>query len=257
MLRRRIIFTLIYSNNNFCQSRNFRLQEVGDIGWLENNYNFFESSKFLDELILLNASRDEENFSEFLNIVKRLARNIFIPISVGGKIYNEDQIKCLFDNGSDKIVFNSNLFLNRNFVEKISSKYGESSIIGSIDIKKNNFNSLDVYINNGQKLVKNSIQKLIEIDNSNLVGEFFINSIDNDGTGFGFDLELFKMLNLKLKKPIIFSGGAGSPNHFLEAFKNKSINSLATANLFNFIGDGLFEVRKTLIENKVNIANRN
>ena len=84
MLRKRIVFTLIYDDGFFCQSRNFRLQRVGDIKWLENNYKFQKIAFSIDELIIVNATRGKKNLSKFTKILDRLVDNVYIPISAGG-----------------------------------------------------------------------------------------------------------------------------------------------------------------------------
>ena len=93
MLKKRLIFTLIYSDGFFMQSRNFRLQRVGNIEWLLKNYKFQETSFFIDELIILDASRVKKLSNSFLNIVEELAKECFIPISVGGGIKSINQCK--------------------------------------------------------------------------------------------------------------------------------------------------------------------
>jgi len=84
-------------------------------------------------------------------------------------------------------------------------------------------------------------------------GEILINSIDRDGTGFGFDTELLKKLNSSINLPLIVGGGAGKYQHFIECFKTFNVEAASTANLYNFIGDGLAVTRNKLIENKINI----
>ena len=86
MLRKRIIFTLVYENGFFNQSRNFRLQKVGNISWLEKNYKFKDIAFSLDELIVLNASKDKKNIQEFGKILSELVNDVFIPIAAGGGI---------------------------------------------------------------------------------------------------------------------------------------------------------------------------
>src|SRR3989338_930224 len=107
MLRKRLIFTLIYSDGYFTQSRNFRLQRVGDIEWLQRNYRFQEIAFSLDELIILNASRQDTSIAAFSNIVSILRHNIFIPVAAGGGIRTEEDAEILFRHGADKIALNS------------------------------------------------------------------------------------------------------------------------------------------------------
>ena len=99
MLRKRIIFTLIYSDGFFNQSRNFRLQKVGNIDWLEKHYKFQNLSFSLDELIVLNASRENKAIEQFSVVLNRLVDDVFIPIAAGGGIRTMQDAEILFANG--------------------------------------------------------------------------------------------------------------------------------------------------------------
>lgn len=107
MLRKRIIFTLIYADKSFNQSRNFRLQKVGDIKWLEKNYKFKDIAFSLDELIVIDASRKNKEIKVFSKELKRIVNSVFLPITAGGGIKSIDDAKLLFDNGADKLILNS------------------------------------------------------------------------------------------------------------------------------------------------------
>ena len=119
MLRKRIMFTLIYSNNYFNQSRNFRLQKVGDLKWLENNYKFKEIAKSLDELVVINASKNKEDITIFSNILKSIVSYVFIPVTGGGGIKSSEDARLLFNNGADKLIINSSLYKKPNLVKDL------------------------------------------------------------------------------------------------------------------------------------------
>ena len=95
MLKKRLIFTLLYQKKNFYLSRNFRLQKIGDIKWLKKNYNFTLLTRCVDEIILLDVSREKQNLKDFVNIIKKISEDCFIPLSVGGKIVFADIDKSL------------------------------------------------------------------------------------------------------------------------------------------------------------------
>lgn len=253
MLRKRIIFTLIYADGFFYQSRNFRLQRVGDVNWLENNYKFREIAFSLDELIVLNASKKEKDIVEFSKTLSRIVDDVFIPIAVGGGIRSLEDAKILFENGADKIVLNSVLFENKELVEQLVRKYGAQSIVASIDYKKNE-EKYEVYINDGSTRLDISLQEYINYILTLNVGEVYLNSIDRDGTGFGYELGGLESIVKHLTIPLIIAGGAGNEKHLIEGLQREYISAVATANLFNFIGDGLPKARKKILENKQNIA---
>ena len=246
MLKKRIIFTLLHQDNNFFLSRNFNLQKIGNLEWLKRNYNFTLMTKSVDEIIILDVSRKKQNLNKFCSVIRSLTDNCFIPLAVGGKIDHLEKAKKYIDSGADKLVINTKLFFNNKLLNSIAKVYGEQCIIGSVDYKRSG-SSFDVFTNNGSSLLQIKLKELFNTLNDLPVGEIFLNSIDRDGTGNGFDFKILNHVPKQFHKPIIFSGGAGNFNHFTQALKNKKIDAVATANLLNFVGDGLQEVRRLII----------
>jgi len=253
MLRKRLIFTLIYSDGYFMQSRNFRLQRVGDIHWLEQNYQFQEIAFSLDELIILNASRQCKDILAFADTVSTLSQNVFIPVAAGGGIRTLEEAEILFHHGADKIVLNSVLHADSLLVKNLINQYGAQSIIASIDYKAN-ANNTEVFIDNGTSKISYSLDDYISHLESLNVGEIYLNSIDRDGTGFGYDTETIQLIKKKIHTPLIIAGGAGNEKHLINGLEIEDVSAVATANLFNFIDNGLPNARKKIIESKINIA---
>lgn len=253
MLRKRIIFTLIYSNGNFMQSRNFRLQKVGDINWLEKNYKFQKIAFSLDELIVLNASRDEKSPLEFAKIINRLTDDVFIPIAAGGGIRSIEDAELLFKNGADKIILNSSLIEDKVLVEALVQKYGSQSIVASIDYRRIG-DQREVYIHDGTTKLDLSLQEYISYLEQLHIGEIYLNSIDQDGTGFGYDIKTIEEVAKFITVPLIIAGGAGNELHLMEGLNTDHVSAVATANLFNFIGDGLPKARAKIIDLHFDIA---
>ena len=256
MLRKRIIFALIYSDGFFMQSRNFRLQKVGDLKWLEKNYKFQNISFSLDELVVLNASRINKSIIDFAKTIENLVNDVFIPIAAGGGIRSMEDAELLFNSGADKIVLNTVLYENPKLVELLIKRYGSQSIVASIDYKRNNEN-FDVYTNDGSTKIDLDLEQYLHYLEKLEVGEIYLNSIEKDGTGFGYDFDTIEKFESKIKIPLIIAGGAGNESHFMDGLKYKNVSAVATANLFNFIGDGLPKARKQLIESGENLANWN
>lgn len=254
MLRKRIIFTLIYSDGFFMQSRNFRLQKVGNLNWLEKNYKFQKISFSLDELIVLNATKEKKSIVEFASTITNLVNNVFIPVAAGGGIKTMEDAELLFNSGADKIVINSALIENPSLITSLVRRYGSQSIVASIDYKINQGIS-EVYINDGATKIDLSLENYLDYLEKLEVGEIYLNSIDKDGTGFGYDFDTIKSCEGRINKPLIIAGGAGNESHLMEGLKLKYVSAVATANLFNFIGDGLPNARKRIIDSGENIAN--
>ena len=176
MLRKRIIFTLIYSDNYFNQSRNFRLQRVGDINWLENNYKFNKIAHSIDELIIVNASREEKSILTFVTTLKKIVENVFIPICAGGGINTINDAKILFQNGADKIIINSLLYTSPVVVKQLVKIYGSQSVVASVDFKLNG-TIPEVYIENGTKKIEFALSEYLEYIQKLQVGEIYLNSM--------------------------------------------------------------------------------
>lgn len=253
MLRKRIIFALIYSDGHFMQSRNFRLQKVGNLHWLEKNYKFQNIAFALDELIVLNATKANKDIAQFADTVSKLVNDVFIPIAAGGGIKTIEDAELLFKSGADKIVLNSLLVENPDMVKELIKNYGSQSIVASIDCKKKS-DSYDILINDGNDKIDFSIQEYIKYLEELSVGEIYLNSIDKDGTGFGYDQTLIECVNKITSLPLIIAGGAGNENHLAQGLQIENVSAVATANLFNFIGNGLPIARKNLLKNDYNLA---
>ncbi|MEJ7691763.1 HisA/HisF-related TIM barrel protein [Daejeonella sp.] len=236
------------------QSRNFRLQKVGNLTWLERNYRFQKIAFSLDELIVLNASKNVKSMLQFAETVSELVNDVFIPIAAGGGIRSEEDAEMLFNHGADKIVLNSALFEKPELVESLIKIYGSQSIVASIDYKKSEGVN-EVYINDGITKIDIPLEEYLKYVESLNVGEIYLNSIDKDGTGFGFDLEVISEMVTKIKMPLIIAGGAGNEMHLSEGLKINGVSAVATANLFNFIGNGLPKARKKIIDSGINVAN--
>jgi cyclase len=248
-----MIFGLLYADGYFMQSRNFRLQRVGDLHWLERHYRLQEISFSLDELLVLNVSRSARDIAEFADVVGRIAEKVFIPISAGGGVGGPEDAKVLFGNGADKLVVNSALISSTPEVKKIIEIYGSQSVVASVDYRI--IDSIPrVFTSNGQMAVDKPLDQYLQWLSHFGVGEVLLNSIDRDGTGFGFDLETCSELGEKCSVPLIVMGGAGNSLHFAEALGVPGVSSVATANLFNFIGDGLPLARSDLVEKSYNFA---
>ena len=137
MLKKRLIFTLLYDSGYFSLSRNFRLQRVGDLKWLKENYNFEYISRYIDELIVIDVSKEKREIKKFSNILKELTEKIFVPISSGGGIRKLEHAKILLDSGADKVIINTSIFKDIDLIKNLASEFGRQCIVGSLDIKKN------------------------------------------------------------------------------------------------------------------------
>ena len=250
--KKRIIFTLLYNSNKFVLSRNFRLQTIGDLDWLKRNYNFDNVAYHIDELLILDVTRGEKDSEEFCKVVTQISENIFVPLTIGGGINSLEKAKLFFKSGADKVSINSSL-LDENLVNQIVKNYGKQCLVGSIDVLKKN-GEYYVYSKNGTKLVSSLNEFFENKEFFNNIGEIYINSINQDGTGNGLDISLAEFVSSKSEVPFIISGGVGKITDIKDALKYDFINAVSTAHLLNFIGDSLKKTRLICDEFGVNLA---
>ena len=179
MLKKRIIITLTFLDGVLFRTKNLFL--IIGIQKILLDYG-------VDEIILIDISKKKFSKS-FKEIINHFSKNCFVPISVGGGISKIEHADDYFKNGADKIILGSKIILNKEIISKISSKYGNQSIIQSIDIKKNESSEYNLVINSGKELTKINPENAIKTALENGAGEILINNVDFDGSLLGYDLE--------------------------------------------------------------------
>lgn len=234
-------------------SRNFRLQKVGDLKWLRINYNFSHISCSIDELIVLDVTRGERDTGAFCEALKLLSEGCFVPIAAGGGIRTVSQAHELLHSGADKVVVNTPLYENNGFIGELASEFGQQCVVASMDIKRVADGMYQAWTDVGSKPVEGSAAYWIAQVVSNAVGEIYLNSIDRDGTGQGYDLQLLDQLPVGMPKPVILAGGAGNATHLAAGLADARVDAVATAHLYNFVGDGLKQARQSLIAGGVDL----
>ncbi len=248
MLKKRVIFTLLYNHGAFMLSRNFRLQKVGDLSWLQKNYDFSRVAFAIDELIVLDVSRGARDLLRFCDHLKALTDGCFVPIAAGGGVRSLAHARTLLRSGADKVVVNTPLFDDEALVEELATEFGQQCIVASIDVKYENSVGYQVWVENGDRCIEGNmgrwLKKIIELP----VGELYLNSIDRDGTGQGYDLQVLEELQPAMPIPVIIAGGAGQYHHLAEGLEDVRTDAVATAHLFNFVGDGLSKARFGLLK---------
>jgi cyclase len=257
MAKPRMCFTLLYADGNFCLSRNFNLQAVGDYAWLMENYEFESIARSIDELIILNVSRSPHSWEQFVQTVRMIVELCFMPVSVGGGIRTGTQARVLFENGADKIVLNSAFFTDTKFVESLARSYGSQSIVSSLDFRRNNSGEAEIFIECGRLNTGVLLSDAISLVSSSGAGEIYLNSIDRDGTGMGFDLAALEVAFRACDLPIIAAGGAETSDRLAEGILSGFTSGVATAHLFNFMCDGLGDAREKLIAQGIPLSQWN
>lgn len=253
MLTKRLIFTLLYDSGSFMLSRNFRLQKIGDINWLENNYGFSKVGHSIDELVVIDVSRQSRNSQKFCEDLKRLTRDCFAPIAAGGGIRSVDQARELLRSGADKIIVNTVLHDHPQLVEDLAREFGRQCIIASVDCQKIN-GVYKVFQHSGTVESGHSLDHFLLKCSGLPIGEFYLTSIERDGTGNGLDIEMINHATHISEVPLIVMGGVGNSDHIIAGLRDERVDAVATANLLNFMGDGLTRARNLAIAAGVNLA---
>lgn len=255
MLKKRIVFTLLYDSGYFMLSRNFRLQRVGNLKWLQRNYDFSHIAFFIDELIVLDVTRDTRNIDNFCDTLKELVTGCFVPIAAGGGVRSVRDARKLLRSGADKIVINTPLFDNPELVNELKFEFGQQCVVGSVDMKQDDSGKYQLFTDSGTCPVQQPVTEVFTGLGDGQVGELYLNSIDQDGTGQGYDFGLLDQLPSGFEIPVILAGGVGNGKHLIMGFNDARVDAVATAHLFNFIGDGLQRAREEMITKGLSLAN--
>jgi cyclase len=237
-VRKRLIFALLFENGRFMLSRNFRLQQVGDIDWLEKNYNFRETALAIDELIVLNVERSRESLDQFFEHVKRLNDDCFVPIAAGGGIRTVEDARGLLRSGADKVVINSILHDAPAVVSELAAEFGKQCLVASIDTRRVE-GVFRVFVDNGTRMIDDDLVTFLTSVLTMPIGEIYLNSMDRDGTGQGYDEDMLALVPPTISVPLILAGGAGKPEHFTVGLTDERVDAVCTAHLFNFVGNSL------------------
>ncbi len=230
MLTKRIIPCLDIKNGRTVKGVNFiNLQDAGDPVELGIKYTELGA----DELVFLDISATNERRKTLVHLVKEIARNINIPFTVGGGINSIDIVEQLLNSGADKITINSSAVVNPNLINQLARTFGEQCVVVAIDTKKIN-GKQKVFINGGKTETNKTLFSWAKETVERGAGEILLTSMDHDGTKNGFAIEITKKLSETLPVPIIASGGAGLPKHFVDIFTEGKADAALAASIFHF-----------------------
>ena len=243
MLAKRIIPCLDVMNGQTVKGVNFEnLKYAGDPVELAKKY----SEDGADELVFLDITATNEGRKTTLQMVERVAQQVFIPFSVGGGINSIEDIKNLLLAGADKISMNSAAVKNPQLIQDAANRFGSQCVIVAIDAKKVD-GDYYVFIHAGKKNTGLKVIDWAKQVEQLGAGEILLTSMDADGTQNGFDIPITKLVAEKLNIPVIASGGAGAnPQHFIDVFEKASADAALAASIFHFGTLPVPELKKAL-----------
>ena len=248
MYAKRIIPCLDLKNGRVVKGTNFvNLRDAGDPVEAAIEYD----RQNADELVLLDITASSDARNIMIDIVSRVANNIFIPFTVGGGIRTVEDFTAILRAGADKVSVNSAALKNPRIIEEAAYKFGSQCVVVAIDAKRRPDGGWTLYLNGGR--VDTGIDALEWAQRVEKLGagEILLTSMDCDGTKAGYDLELTRAVSEAVGIPVIASGGAGKLEHFTDAFTLGKADAVLAASLFHFREIAIPDLKNYLAANGI------
>jgi cyclase len=248
-LAKRIIPCLDVKDGRVVKGVNFvGLRDAGDPVETAIRYN----QEGADELTFLDITASHEERDTIVDVVKKVAKEVFIPLTVGGGIRELNDIYKLLNVGCDKVSINSSAVKNPNFINEGAKRFGSQCIVVAVDIKNVAKNRWNVFVKGGREDTGLDAVKWVKEVVDRGAGEILLTSMDSDGTKSGFDIPITKIISEMVNVPVIASGGAGKMEHFTEVFQNSADAALA-ASIFHFKEIEILDLKRYLQNNGINV----
>ena len=248
MITKRIIPCLDVKDGRVVKGVNFKgLSDVSSPVELGKFY----SDNGADELVFYDITASAEGRALFTDILKEVARTIFIPLTVGGGINTLDDFDRVLKCGADKVSVNSGAIKNPDLIYQAAKRYGDQCVVLSADVKRVD-GKFRVFAKGGRENTGMDAIEWIKRGVDNGAGEIVLNSIDTDGVKKGFDLEMLKAVCEVVNVPVIASGGAGNKEHFVELFNTlPKVDAGLAASIFHFGEVDIKDLKQTLVKNGI------
>ncbi|MCR4787807.1 MAG: imidazole glycerol phosphate synthase subunit HisF [Lachnospiraceae bacterium] len=198
-----------------------------------------------DELVFLDITASSDSREIKAELVRAIAECVFIPFTVGGGIRSVDDFRMILREGADKVAVNSAAIMNPNIISEAAEKFGSQCVVVAIDAKSTG-GSWNIYKNGGRvDMGIDAVEWAVKAEKLG-AGEILLTSMDADGTKNGYDLELTKAVSSSVSIPVIASGGAGTPEHFYDAFDKGGADAALAASLFHFKELSIMDLKEYL-----------
>ena len=204
-----------------------------------------------DELVFLDITASSDARATKIDMVRRVAETVFIPFTVGGGIRTVDDFKVILREGADKVSVNTAAIMNPTLISEAALKFGSQCVVVAIDAKRNSDGHWSLYKNGGRvDMHMDAVEWAMKAEKLG-AGEILLTSMDCDGTKAGYDIELTNTIASNVSIPVIASGGAGSKEHFLDAFTKGKADAALAASLFHYKELDIMELKKYLADNGI------
>lgn len=230
---KRVIPVLLIKDGGLVKSIKFKNHKY--VGDPINAVKIF-NEKEVDEIIILDIDATKKNRYPNLEFIKEIAGEAFMPLAYGGGITSIDQVRDILYQGVEKVIFNKSALTNESLIKETVKRFGSSTTIVSIDVKKNFLGKEKVYSDCGRKNTNRDIIEYAQYLEKIGVGELFLNSIDRDGTYLGYDIKLIQAVTNAVKIPVIACGGAKDEDDLVEAINKGGASASAAGSLFVYKG---------------------
>lgn len=231
MLKKRLIAVLILRDGSIVQSVNFRHTNI--IGNAITAVDFFNKWA-VDEIILLDVSRDTTKRDRFYPIIEELSRKCFVPLTVGGWVRTVDEMRRLLRCGADKVVVNTEAVHRPEFISECAAIFGSQCVVVSIDARRREDGRYEVFVNRGSESTGLSPVDWAQAAEARGAGEIFLTSIDRDGLRKGYDLELVRQVVDAVAIPVIAFGGVFSWQDLVDGVTIGGADAVSAANIFHY-----------------------
>lgn len=251
MFTKRIIPCLDVHNGRVVKGVNFvNLKDAGDPVEIAAAYD----KAGADELVFLDITASSDARSTVVEMVREVAKKVFIPFTVGGGIRTVDDFRLLLREGADKISVNSSAIMNPQLISDAAEKFGSQCVVVAIDARRRGDGSgWNIYKNGGRvDMGIDAVEWAMQCDRLG-AGEILLTSMDCDGTKAGYDIELTRTIAQNVSIPVIASGGAGTKEHFYEALTDGAADAALAASLFHYKELEIREVKQYLRERGVSV----
>ncbi len=244
---KRIIPCLDVDNGRVVKGVNFvGLQDAGDPVEVAKRYNI----EGADEITFLDIGASHEGRDTIVDVVKKVAKEVFIPLTVGGGIRKLDDIYKLLNVGCDKVSINSSAVSNPDFINQGAKRFGSQCIVVAIDVKRVADGSYHVFVKGGREDTGLDALKWAKEVYDRGAGEILLTSMDADGTKAGFETNITSQISKLVDIPVIASGGAGTMEHIKDAFLCGADAALA-ASIFHFKEIDIMDLKRYLAANNI------
>lgn len=251
MHTKRIIPCLDVNNNRVVKGTNFvNLRDAGNPVEVAKAYN----EAGADELVFLDITATSDHRNTVVDMVRKVAEQVFIPFTVGGGIRTVDDFKVLLREGADKISINSAAIMNPRLISDAADKFGRQCVVVAIDAKRRaDGKGWNIFKNGGRvDMGIDAVEWAMEADRLG-AGEILLTSMDCDGVKEGYDIELTRTIAENVSVPVIASGGAGKMEHFYDALTEGGADAALAASLFHYKELKIIDLKKYLNDKGVSV----